>query len=251
MAKPILEAILAHKRREVEELTMPGRLPRKRRSFREAIAAPGIQIIAEIKRASPSRGIICPDFNPEAIAKAYVEGGAAAISILTDQHFFGGSITHLQAVGQRVPLPLLRKDFIIHRNQIEESYLAGADAILLIVAALTDGQLRDFLNEAHDYGLDVLVEIADGGQLERALKCGAQIIGVNNRDLQTFEVGLEKSLELLGQIPENCLKVSESGIHTRADVELLEAAGADGLLIGTSLVSHPRPAGKLKELLGR
>ena len=212
-------------------------------------------LIAEVKKASPSAGIICPDFDPVRIARAYEAAGAHCLSVLTDEKFFQGSLDHLRIIREAVRLPLLRKDFIIDERQIAGAIRHGADAILLIVAILEDAQLSRYHDLASEAGLSVLVEVHDEAELERALKIGAKLLGVNNRNLRTFKVDLatteQLSLRLKVQDPPgNVLLVGESGIHTRADVVRLQAAGARAILVGESIVRNPDIAGKIMELLG-
>ncbi|MBM3762096.1 MAG: indole-3-glycerol phosphate synthase TrpC [Acidobacteria bacterium] len=202
-------------------------------------------IIAEIKKASPSRGVLSADFQPVQIACAYELGGAAALSVLTDQDFFQGSLEDLIAARGSVGLPVIRKDFTLEEIQIVEAAAHGADAILLIAAILTEEQLRRLREFATSLGLDALVEVHDGAELDRAIGSGANVIGVNNRDLRTFEVKLETSLELAERIPATALKVSESGIFTKDHVQMLRAAGYQAFLVGESLMRDPSA---LKEL---
>lgn len=209
-----------------------------------------IRLIAEVKKASPSKGIIRPDFDPVAIARRYEETGASAISVLTDEKYFQGKLEYLTQIREAVGIPLLRKDFIIHRIQVYEARAAGADAILLIAAALPPHDLRVLMGVARDLGMDSLVEVHTAEELETAIEAGARIIGINNRDLQTFETGLETTLELAAKVPPDRVLVSESGINTRADVERLMAAGVDAILVGESLVREPDPRTKVRELLG-
>jgi len=209
------------------------------------------RIVAEIKRRSPSRGEIRADFDPVAIAKAYAEAGAAAISVLTDEPGFGGSLEVLRQVRAAVDLPLLRKDFVIDPYQLDEARLAGADAALLIVAALSPGQLEALRAHAESLGLDVLVEVHDASELEVALDVGARVIGINNRDLATFEVDLATTEALAPRAAAAAVVVAESGIFTAADVARLEAAGAHAHLVGESLMRDPDPGRALAALRGR
>ena len=195
----------------------------------------GLRLIAEIKKASPSRGIIVADFDPVAIARRYGELGAAAYSVLTDRLFFQGSNEYLRLVSSSFPLPVLRKDFIIDEAQIFQSRLIGADAILLIVAALEPSQLGDYLQLAAAIGLHVLVEVHDHNELDRALEKGAPVIGVNNRDLNDFSLKLETSLSLRPFIPSGVVAVSESGMKSSADIALIAQASFDAVLIGEGL----------------
>ncbi len=220
------------------------------RGFRRALAeglAP--RVIAEIKRRSPSRGEIRPDFDPAACAKSYFEGGAAALSVLTDARYFGGRLEYLTQVRATVPLPLLRKDFVVAAYQIDEARVAGADAVLLIVAALSAKELGAFHARALALGLDALVEVHDEGELDRALEAGATLVGINNRDLRSFEVDLAVSERLAKRIPAEVLIVAESGISNGADVRRLTAAGARAFLVGESLMREPDPGVALRKLL--
>jgi len=203
-------------------------------------------IIAEIKKASPSRGLLSEDFRPFDIARGYELGGAAALSVLTDEDFFQGSLKDLVAVRDAVGLPILRKDFTLEESQIVEAAANGADAVLLIAAILDVPGLRSLREFAGKLGLDVLVEVHDGEELKQAVDSGATIIGVNNRDLRSFEVKLETSLELAPAIPAGVVKVSESGIFTRNHIETLRAVGYQAFLVGESLMKNP---GALRELV--
>jgi indole-3-glycerol phosphate synthase len=255
----ILDDIIEHKRREINEakkLTPLAGLQervsfRKPGRFREAISKPGcLCLIAELKKASPSRGVICTDFDPPAIARRYVEGGASAISVLTDVKFFQGETSYLVQAREASGLPALRKDFIIDEHQIWESAVIEADSVLLIVAALSSGQLKDYLQLSTEIGLDVLVEVHDGGQLDTALNAGAQIVGINNRDLQTFTTDLNVTLQLAKEIPEDRVVVSESGIHTGEDAHRVRDAGADAILVGEALMTSADVSDKIRELIG-
>ena len=210
-------------------------------------------VIAELKRRSPSRGMIRPDFEPVSIAEAYASGGAAALSVLTDANFFGGELGFLSKVREAVELPLLRKDFVIDPYQIDEAKAAGADAVLLIVAALSPSELEEFAAHARSLGLDALVEVHDAAELEVALEAGATLVGVNNRDLRTFSVDLgvfEEVAAELGRDTEIIL-VAESGIHVPADIARLEKAGARAFLVGESLLRRTDVADALRELRRR
>ncbi len=215
-------------------------------------------LIAEVKKASPSAGVICPDFDPVRIAKEYQAAGASCLSVLTDEKFFQGSLDHLRQIRKAVKLPLLRKDFIIDERQILEAIEWGADAILLIVAILSDAHLERFHSLAVEAGLAALVEVHDETELERALAIGAQLIGVNNRDLKTFKVDLATTERLSRRltagdpaVPSGTILVAESGIHTRADVERLARCGAKALLVGESLMQNGNTQAKVKKLLGK
>src|SRR5581483_589852 len=195
------------------------------RDFRRALEAPGgVQIIAEVKKASPSAGILRPDFDPVAIARIYEQHGAACISVLTDEPFFQGRLSYLQEIRAAVSIPLLRKDFILDRYQLVQARLAGADAVLLIAEILDEHQLPRLLREAGELGLQALVELYEAENLGRVLDSGAQLIGINNRDLRTFVTRLEHTLELAARVPAGCCLVSESGIRTRQDVLRIQEA---------------------------
>jgi indole-3-glycerol phosphate synthase len=220
-----------------------------RRSFAAALRrADRINVIAEIKHRSPSKGTICEDFDPVRIAESYAGGGAAALSVLCEEDFFGGSLEHLEAIRSRVELPLLRKDFIFDEYQVFESALAGADALLLIVAMLDDELLARLIESTTRLDLDPLVEVHSEDEMERAARAGATIIGVNNRDLTTFQVDLKTSLRLGPLAPEGALLVSESGISTRSDLELLKSAGFQAFLVGEHLMRAENPGEALKGL---
>lgn len=257
-ADTILDEIIHWKRGEIERLQrvrpldivlaeLPSASPP--RDFEDALRAQGVSLIAEIKRASPSKGLIRPDFNPVALAREYEANGAVAISVLTDQHFFRGHLEHLQAVRQRAGLPVLRKDFILDPYQVCESRAVGADAVLLIVAALDDGELRSLYQLAGELEMAVLVEVHGATELERALAIGCRIVGVNNRDLRTFEVDLETTARLRALVPAGVLLVSESGVRTRADVEHLASIGVDAMLVGESLLRADDIGRKIQELV--
>ena len=205
-------------------------------------------MIAEIKKASPSKGVLSNDFDPAAIARLYSSGGAAALSVLTDREFFQGSLDDLVAARAAVELPVLRKDFTIDEVQIIEAAAHGADAILLIAALLDQSDLRRFRELAARYDMESLVEVHDQAELDRALGSGAQIVGVNNRNLHTFEVTLETSLQLAGKIPASVIKVSESGINSASDVKRLRDAGFHAFLVGEHLMKSPDAAAALREL---
>ncbi len=254
----ILERIVARKREEVLERSrvfplssLRAALPAERRDFAAALAAPGLSAICEIKRRSPSRGPLCESLDPVELAGNYARSGAAALSVLTDRDFFGGSEDDLRQAREATALPVLRKDFTIEPYQVFEARAIGADAILLIAAILTDTVLSDLRRLAAELGLAALVEVHDEAELDRAIAAGATLIGVNNRDLRTFKVSLETCLRLRARIPSGVLSVAESGIATRADVRRLEDAGFDAALIGEALVTDPRPGARLESLLGR
>ena len=213
----------------------------------------GHAIIAEIKKASPSKGLIRDDFNPAQLAQSYFHGGAAVLSVLTDEPFFRGSLENLRLASAAVPLPCLRKDFIIDDYQILEARANAADAILLIAAALTNNELKRLSQSAHNLSLDVLVEVHTDDELSRVLDSlgndGVEAIGVNNRDLVTFEVDLNRSLELVDRIPPSVVRVTESGIQSAADIVRLRNAGFDAFLIGETFMRQPDPGLALAELL--
>ena len=209
-----------------------------------------IKFIAEVKKASPSAGIIREDFNYINIAKEYEAGGASAISVLTDKEFFKGDIKYLSEIKETVRLPVLRKDFIIDPYQIYEARAAGADLVLLIARILTKEQIEIFLSLSHKLGMECLVEVHDNDELEKVLETEAVIIGINNRNLDTFETNLETTLQLCHLIPEGKVVVSESGIKRRADVLMLEEAGVDAILIGETLMRSRDISQKIKELFG-
>jgi indole-3-glycerol phosphate synthase len=252
----ILDEIVEHKRREVAERKRMRPLNELRadaeppRDFTAALQRPGLSVIAEFKRRSPSKGALRETADATEIATAYAASGAAALSILTDQEFFGGDDSDLQAARAAVELPTIRKDFTIDEYQIHEARAIGADAVLLIVRILTNDEIRSLVKISSDLGMAALVETHTGQELDRALHCGAKIIGVNSRDLDTFEVNVDKTLEMKRQIPSYCVAVAESGIHTRADVEGVATAGYDGMLVGEALMRADNPGRKLAELLG-
>jgi len=245
-----LTRILEEKKREVADLKKEQPLKRYMaeqgslavcRDFTAALrrSEGGLRLIAEIKKASPSRGLIVHDFDPGAIAARYRDLGASAFSVLTDRNFFQGSNDYLKLVSRSFTLPVLRKDFIIDETQIFESRLIGADAILLIVAAIDRSQLADYLQVADSIGLHVLVEIHDNKELERAVDSGAAIIGVNNRNLRDFSVDIQASVKLRPSIPSGIVAVAESGLKTADDIALIEQASFDAVLIGEGLHTSP------------
>ncbi|MFO7973679.1 MAG: indole-3-glycerol phosphate synthase TrpC [Candidatus Hydrogenedentota bacterium] len=256
----ILDEICAHKRTEVEtsKRSLPLSTLKERigeidapRDFRAALRTPGISLIAEIKRASPSKGVLREELDPVAIGGLYERAGASAVSILTDQKYFQGNLADLTAVRRHVSVPCLRKEFIVDEYQIYEARAAEADAILLIVRALSDQQLQDYLDVATGLKMAALVETHDGWEIDRAIKAGAHILGINNRDLASFEVSLNSTLELKRHVPGGHVLVSESGIHTREHVQLLEDGGIDAILVGESLINSDNINEKIRELLGR
>jgi indole-3-glycerol phosphate synthase len=224
---------------------------RGRERFSDSISRPGrTNIIAEIKRRSPSRGVIREIFDPVAIAREYSDAGAAAISVLAEEDFFGGSLNHLRAARQTTTLPLLRKDFILDEYQVYESAAAQADAVLLITAILEDGLLRDLINLADDLGMDAIIEVHTEDEMERAARAGARIIGVNNRDLKSFDVDLRTSTHLAARAPAETTLVSESGINTGAEIRGLKSAGFDAFLIGERFMREAHAGNALAALLG-
>ena len=219
------------------------------RDFVDALRAPGISLIAEVKRASPSRGEIRPDLDPVALARIYADHGAAALSVLTDWPFFRGALEDLKTARAAVDLPVLRKDFILTEYQIYEARAAGADAVLLITAALDDPTLRELQILAHTLGMDALVEVHNAEELDRALTIKPEIIGINNRDLHTLDVRLETTERLRPRIPEGILVVAESGVRGAEDIARLRCTGIDAVLVGTALVSASDPGHKVEALL--
>jgi indole-3-glycerol phosphate synthase len=256
----VLDEIVAHKRAEVAALkarrsvgtvaaACRGLAPA--RDLEAALRPPAgtrVRLIAEVKRASPSQGLFRADLDPIAQASTYAAAGAAAVSVLTDARYFHGSLDDLVQVRRAVPVPVLRKEFIVDEYQLWEAREAGADAVLLIVAALEDAALRDLLGAAKGAGLATLVEVHTAGELDRALRLGAPVIGINNRDLQTLTTTLAPSLALLPQIPPGPIAVSESGLRTGADVAQVVAAGAHAVLVGETLLRADDVAAKVREL---
>lgn len=221
------------------------------RGFRSALAdAEGLAVISEIKRRSPSKGDLAPDLDPLDLADAYQEGGATCLSVLTDEHYFGGSAADLAVARGACELPVLRKDFTVSIHDVFDARLMGADAMLLIVSALHDGELRSFHDLAIDLGLDVLVEVHDEAELERAHKIGAKLIGVNQRDLYTFEVDHERAMRLFPLIDDEAITVGESGVRGVDDARALAEAGYDAILVGETLVTAEEPRDALRALRG-
>ncbi|MBI1918618.1 MAG: indole-3-glycerol phosphate synthase TrpC [Planctomycetes bacterium] len=256
----ILDQIVASKRKELAqaEAAVSFRVLERRlgaaapvRDFRAALERPDeVRFLCEVKKASPSAGVLRADFDPVAIARTYELHGAACISVLTDAPFFQGSLAHLSAVREAVALPLLRKDFLIDPYQLLEARVAGADAVLLIAEILDDATLACLLREARGLGLHTLTEIHDEENLPRVLEAGARLVGINNRDLRTFETSLAHTLRLARDLPPNVCLVSESGIRTRDDVLRLGQAGVRAVLVGESLMRSPDIGRKLDELRG-
>lgn len=222
---------------------------RGRRGFASALTARQPAIIAEMKKASPSKGVLAEDFRPASIARAYELGGAAALSILTDRDFFHGSLDDLQCARAATRLPALRKDFTIDEYQVLEAAAAGADAILLIAAILTPAELRRLRERAEHFGLDALVEVHEAGEVDAAIDAGARLIGVNNRNLRTFEVDLNTALRLGGRMPKGAVLVAESGIRSRDDVRRLAGAGYHAFLVGEHLMKSADPARAVRALI--
>ena len=259
MTADLLQTIVAAAKRAADEraharggrstVVAADRVPRGA-LFAETLRRPGLNVIAECKRRSPSRGILRHDYDPAAIAMSYARAGAAAISVLTEPTFFDGSLDHLRAVRQAVELPLLRKDFIVTESQVAEAVAAGADAVLLIVAALDDRRLRTLHATASVLGLAVLVEVHDADELSRAIDAGASIIGVNSRNLRTLDVSLEIFDELAARLPPDAIAVAESGLKTGADLARLKSLRYDAFLIGERFMTTPDPGAALASLIG-
>jgi indole-3-glycerol phosphate synthase len=226
-------------------------MPAPRGFTRALTAAPGLSVIAEIKRRSPSKGALNTDLDPTAVARAYEAGGAACLSVLTDEEFFGGSVADLDLARAFTGLPVLRKDFTVSPHDVADARLMGADAVLLIAAALDPLELVEYHDLATRLGLDVLVEIHDEPELEVALQCGATLVGVNQRDLVTFEVDHDRATRMAQAIPEGVTKVAESGVRDRDDAQRLADAGYDAILVGESLVTSSDPVRALRDLLVR
>jgi indole-3-glycerol phosphate synthase len=257
----ILDKIVASKRQEIAEAKEARPESELRAALRDlppvrdffgALTAPGpIKLIAEVKKASPSKGLIRPDFHPVDIALTYAAHGATCISVLTDEPFFQGRLSFLSDIRARVDLPLLRKDFVLDTYQLLEARMYGADAVLLIAECLDDCSLRKLHNEALELGLAPLVEFFDPDNLERVLAAGATLVGVNNRDLKTFQVDLNHTVRMRARIPQECLLVGESGIRSRDDVLLLERAGVHAMLVGEHLMAQQNIGAAVDRLLGR
>jgi len=257
----ILDEIIAEKKRTVgysrfrlpladlegKAAAMTAMSPAK--DFAQALRSSGIGCIAEFKRRSPSKGWIDRDANLPSVVSAYERGGAAAISVLTDTPFFGGSIDDLRVARATTTLPILRKDFVIDPYQVTEARAAGADAVLLIVAALRDLELAQLLAEIRRWGMEALVEAHDADEVARAVAVGAKIIGVNHRDLRTFQMNMDLAVTMRQAVPPECVMVAESGIRTPADVQRMRSARIDAILVGESLMQAPDPTAALRELL--
>jgi len=255
----ILDAIVENKKIEVAEAKLKVTIDQLEerisnvdppRDFRGALRTQGISLIAEIKRSSPSKGDILPQVDARELGLVYQENGASAISVLTDQKYFKGSLADLTKVHQGVRIPCLRKEFIIDPYQIYEARSGEADAILLIVRILSDAELTDFIRIAKSLKMAALVETHTEEEVKRALDCGAHIVGINNRNLDTLEMNLNTTMLLKKFVPGGHILVSESGIYTRDQVKQLEDAGVDAILVGESLLTHPNVGGKVRELLG-
>jgi indole-3-glycerol phosphate synthase len=252
----VLEQIIVRKRAElvadralVKEEELERRKKPSRRGFRSSLQKTAPAIISEIKKASPSAGLIADNFKPGEIARSYERAGAACLSVLTDKQFFQGSLDDLTEARASCGLPVLRKDFTLDRYHLLQASVAGADCVLLIVAALTDQELRDLLKQAGEFELDVLVEVHDEAELDRALAIDANLIGVNNRNLKTMEVNLKTSMRLAPLIPDTVVRVSESGIRSADDVKRLSDVGYSAFLVGETLMKQSDPGGALAKLL--
>lgn len=256
----VLEKIVEYKRGEIaaakaarppEALAEQLSLAPPCRDFAASLRqGPGVRVIAEVKKASPSAGVIRNDFDPVAIARIYEQHGAACLSVLTDEHFFQGHLEYLSAIRREVALPVLRKDFLLDRYQVLEARAAGADCILLIAECLSDCALRELYFHASELGMESLIEVHDPENLDRVLKLEPALVGINNRNLRTFLTDLDHSIRLKDRVPEGCTLVSESGIHCRADVERLAQAGIHAILVGETLMRSPDIGRKLEELTG-
>lgn len=252
----MLDEIVANKRIELEETkrqtplaVLKRRLSeRKPRRFKSALSGPQIRLIAEVKKASPSRGLLCPDFDPVRLAREYARAGAAAISVLTESRYFMGSIKYLAAIREAVRLPLLRKDFIVDPYQVYEAAASGADAVLLIVAILDKPNLADLIDLSHACNLDCLVEVHSEAEIGTALGCGAQIIGINNRDLKTLAVDTATVRRLRPLVPQDRIVIAESGIKDRSDIAELAKLRVNAALIGEALVTAADIPGRIREL---
>lgn len=251
-----LENILAHKKQEVKirkqqvsKQTLIQKIAQANPpiSLAEALTHEGLAVIAEIKKASPSAGVIRENFDPVQIAKSYMKAEANALSILTDEEYFQGSLEYLDQVRSFVPVPILRKDFIIDPYQILEARAYGADALLLIVAALEQEHLRTLLNTTYELRLEALVEVHSADEMTTAIDVGAKIIGINNRNLETFKIDLATTEELAPLAPEGTVLVGESGLHTKDDIERMIQAGVDAVLVGTHFMKHPDPGTALQQ----
>ncbi len=254
----MLDRIVADKKEEVEQSRkavpvseLEARIAQRAKTldFATALKRDGVSLIAEVKMASPSRGILRQNFDPLNLARTYARHGAAAISVLTENKYFGGQLEHLLSIREKVQIPLLRKDFIFDSYQVYESRASGADALLLITAILGWGQLNELLTLSHELGLSCLVEVHNESEVEKALQSSAQIIGINNRDLRTFNVDISTTQRLRALIPQGKIVVSESGISRRSDIDNLKRWGVDAALVGEALLTAGDIAAKMRELL--
>jgi indole-3-glycerol phosphate synthase len=258
-SKSILDRIVdarrqsvAHRKRVLPDVALKIAVEKKApppRDFAAALSRAGLNVIAELKKASPSRGMLRDEYAPSALAAGLEKAGAAALSVLTEEDFFSGSLADLKDAGKVTKIPILRKDFIVDPWQVWETRAAGADSFLLIAAILSDAALNELLELGRSLGMEPLVEVHSRAELDRTVASGARIIGVNNRDLHNFEVHLETSLELIEGIPEHCIAVSESGLRTHADLDRLRSAGFDAFLIGEHLMKDAEPGMVLRALL--
>jgi indole-3-glycerol phosphate synthase len=243
---------IAHRKRVLPDVALKMAVEKNEppRDFAGALARDGFNVIAELKKASPSRGVLREDYAPADLAAALAGAGAAALSVLTEEEFFLGSLADLKAAKKAAVVPVLRKDFIVDPWQVWEARAAGADAFLLIVAILEDETLRELLELGRSLGMEPLVEVHSREELGRAIACGGRIIGVNNRDLRDFKVRIETSLELIEAVPDECIAVSESGLRTHEDLARLRNAGFDAFLVGEHLMREADPAAPLRSLIG-
>jgi len=256
----VLTEIIAHKRQELEAINRPAEIERLKDevlsrppvySLAEALSrSADIALIAEIKRKSPSKGVLANGIDPAAVARTYQQAGASAVSVLTDEKYFAGTIADLQAVRSEIDLPILRKDFIIDVYQLYQARAVGADVVLLIAAALDPGMLERLYHKAYDLGLEVLVEVHDQDELEKIIPFRPRIVGVNNRNLNTFTTDLATAEQLRDSIPADSICVAESGIHSRDDMVRMERAGYNAVLIGEGIITAPDRGVRIKELLG-
>ena len=258
MQATILDKIVSEKKQDVEYKKRSRPVPALKeriagnaatRDFTRALSGAGLKLIAEVKKASPSRGVLCADFDPLALASTYARNGAAAISVLTEVNHFQGSLEYLAMIRKEVDIPILRKDFIFDEYQVYETAAFGADALLLITAILDREQLEGLLALSRDIGLACLVEVHNENEVEKALLAGADIIGINNRDLNTFDVDIETTRRLRPLIPEGKIVVSESGINNRDDVIKLNSWGVNAILVGEALVTADDIPSRIKELI--
>jgi indole-3-glycerol phosphate synthase len=244
---------VAHRKRVLPEVALKIAVEKKvppPRDFAAALSRDGINVIAELKKASPSRGVLRQEYAPAVLAEALEHGGAAALSVLTEEDFFSGSLADLKEASRVTKIPILRKDFIVDPWQVWETRASGADAFLLIAAILSDATLRELIELGRSLSMEPLVEVHTREELVRVLSAGARIIGVNNRDLRDFQVHLETSLTLVDAIPEDCIAVSESGLRSHDDLVRLRGAGFDAFLIGEHLMTEPDPAVTMRALIG-